>query len=109
MRVLFKKLIADRELEQTGVFRSRTQLVLLADAEDVYEQYRECIEKVLDSVSKFTREGSGWTVNGIVAVEVHLIKYRPLAGSSFVPTPKKLLLKKAIVNVQNLMDDKCFL
>ena len=41
--------------------------------------------------------------------EVDLLKYRPLAGSSYIPTPKKLLSKKALVNVQNLHDDKCFI
>ena len=87
--VSFKKLVTDRELEQTGVFRSRTQFVLpVTEGEDVNEQYRECVEKVLESVSKFIREGSGWVENGIVAVEVTLIRYRPLAGSSYVPTLK---------------------
>ena len=54
------------------------------------------------------REGSGWVGNEIVAVEVNLLKYRPLAGSRYIPTPKKLLRNEALVNVQNLYDDKCF-
>ena len=41
VRVVFKKLVSDHELEQAGVFRSRRQLVLPADAEDVNEQYME--------------------------------------------------------------------
>ena len=66
------------------------------------------MEKVLDSVSKFTRV-SGWVENGVLAVEVNWLKYRPLAGTSYISTPKKLSIKNALVNVQNLYDDKCSL
>ena len=37
--VSFKKSVVEREIEQTGVFRSRTQLVLPGNADDVDEQY----------------------------------------------------------------------
>ena len=39
VRVSFKKSVVEREIEQTGVFRSRTQLVLPGNADDVDEQY----------------------------------------------------------------------
>ena len=74
------------------------------------EQYVQCVEKVLESVGKYTCEGSGWVENGIVSVEVTLVEYRPLAGSSYIKTPKKLSnSKKGIVNVKNPSDEKCFL
>ena len=39
---------------------------------------------------------------------LHLIKYKPLKGSSYIPLPIKLRSKHAIVNVQN-RDKKCFM
>lgn len=109
VRVLFKKLvIEEEEIETTAVFRSRTQTVLPAN-DDISTQYAECVEKVLESVSKFTREGSGWVQSSVVSVEVNLIKYKPLTGSSYIPTPPRFLNTKSIVNVKNLDDEKCFL
>ena len=37
-----------------------------------------------------------------------ITEYRPLCGSSYIPTPKRLRNKHCIVNVQNA-DQKCFL
>lgn len=37
------------------------------------------------------------------------IKYNPLKGGTYIPTPKKLECKRAIVNIKNKKDNKCFL
>ena len=39
---------------------------------------------------------------------VSVIRYRPLHGSTFIPTPRFLALKHCIVNVENFSDSKCF-
>ena len=51
--------------------------------------------------------GSNWIFESIDALELHTVKYKPLNGSSYIPLPKALASKKAIINMQN--DDKeCF-
>src|SRR6266516_4936505 len=44
----------------------------------------------------------------IFSSTVRLARYNPFGGSSYIPTPKELANKKAIVNVQN-NDVYCFL
>ena len=41
-------------------------------------------------------------------MNLHMAKYTPLKGSSYIPLPKKLRDKKAIINVQNA-DNRCFM
>ena len=38
---------------------------------------------------------------------LHTVKYMPLGGSSYIPLPKFLAAKKAIINLKN-EDDECF-
>ena len=35
-------------------------------------------------------------------------QYKPLAGSLFIPTPKSLIVKHALINVYNPDDNMCF-
>lgn len=66
MRVIFKKCIENnRELKQMTVFGSCTQLVLPENADNL-QQYRECANKVLEAVLKFTWIGSGCKCRRIV-------------------------------------------
>ena len=39
---------------------------------------------------------------------IRIGQYRPLSGSSFIPTPKTLAGKHAIINVFNPDDEMCF-
>ena len=41
-------------------------------------------------------------------MNLHMAKYSPTKGSSYIPLPKKLRDKKTIVNIQN-KDNKCFM
>ena len=42
-----------------------------------------------------------------MSLDLHTVKYVPLGGSSYIPLPKFLAAKKAIVNLKNEADE-CF-
>ena len=42
-----------------------------------------------------------------MSLDLHTVKYEPLGGSSYIPLPKFLAGKKAIINLRN-EDDECF-
>ena len=52
-------------------------------------------------------KGSGWLFERIEYIQVNLIHYTPTVAMSYIPTPKKLALKKAIENTRN-EDNECF-
>jgi len=64
-------------------------------------------EHVLEDLEKFKMNGSGWTFHSIAALDIHTVRYEPLNGSSWVPLPKFLASKKAIINMKNT-ESHCF-
>ena len=42
-----------------------------------------------------------------MSLDLHTVKYVPLGGFSYIPLPKFLAAKKAIINLKN-EDNKCF-
>eukprot|EP01050_Picozoa_sp_SAG11_P008201 SAG11_NODE_711_length_7641_cov_103.798064_2_plen_302_part_00 len=61
-------------------------------------------ERIMEQEAK---NGSMWIFEKVISIDLDIAKYKPLKGSSYKPLPKKLMTKKAIVNVQNT-DDMCF-
>ena len=68
----------------------------------------EAFDEIQQNVRAFQREGSGWSANNVIDLEIRVAAYKPLRGSSFIPLPKCLKSKRALVNVKNLDDDECF-
>ena len=67
------------------------------------------VERVLENMAEFQRrEGSPWRLYSIIKLELHTVSYKPLRGETWIPLPKKLADKKAIINMRN-KDNKCFL
>ncbi|XP_030760007.1 uncharacterized protein LOC115885288 [Sitophilus oryzae] len=49
----------------------------------------------------------GWTLQQLLHVDVRVNKINPLKASSYIPLPKEIEAKKAVLNIQNT-DQKCF-
>ena len=58
-------------------------------------------------IAEFVQNGSGWSISRVDKIVLSMAVYNPTGGSSFIRTPKNLINKKAIINVQN-DDNKCF-
>jgi len=86
-------------------FRSKNEIVL--ESTNKNELWSLLTEQVLEDLAKFQMNGSGWTFHSIVALDIHTVGYEPLNGSSWVPLPKFLASKKAIVNMK-IADNQCF-
>eukprot|EP01050_Picozoa_sp_SAG11_P022849 SAG11_NODE_4423_length_1900_cov_59.536369_1_plen_390_part_01 len=53
------------------------------------------------------RNGSFWKFKKVLSIDLHVGRHKPLKGSSYVPLPKALTLKKAVINIKN-DDNECF-
>ena len=65
-------------------------------------------ERILEKIATLLRRGSGWRLRSIICLELHTTIYNPLRGETWIPLPKELANKKAIINMKN-EDNKCFL
>ena len=80
-------------------FHSKAEVYL--EGTDVDDLYNTMVDRVLESMATFQREGISWTFKSIISLEIHTVAYEPLKGNSYIPLPNKLAQKKAIINVKN--------
>ena len=66
------------------------------------------LERIATLVNGSSGGGSGWIFYKIINLELHTVSYRPLRGNTWIPLPKELADKKAIINMKN-KDNKCFM
>ena len=104
MNILFHRQTDVGVQETEGGFRSR--VFTACDVGDI--DYAELRADLNREVEQFTNIGSGWTLTAILRFVIRIGQYRPLVGSSFVPTPKSLMAKRALINVYNPDDNMCF-
>ncbi|XP_033729517.1 uncharacterized protein LOC117318664 [Pecten maximus] len=90
----------------TTHFRGRCQITLKPI--DIDEGLRESVTKIYTSFIEYQRQGSNWTLDKVLQIQIHMSKYSPLKRASYIPLPIKLRSKHAIINVQN-KDKKCFM
>ena len=81
--------------------------IFISTTSNVDDQIDNSFQQLSNRIEIFEREGSGWTIDQIVKLEIKIAKYSPISGSSYTSLPKKLKDKKAILNIMN-NDDHCF-
>ena len=77
------------------------------DGTNEEELYDMMVERVIEKMAIFQSMGSGWRLYSIIRLELHTVSHNPLRGETWVPLPKELANKNAIINMKN-KDNKCF-
>ena len=115
LKVLFKKKKISGEGEQAeevfeykDAYFNSTAFTIL-DNDDIIQFLDKAAEEINNKIAFWLSEGSGWTIVEIQSHFVNIVKYLPLRGNSYIPTPKDLRHhNKGLINPQNI-DNKCFL
>jgi len=63
--------------------------------------FHEHTMEIISKIQEFQERDSGWSLIKLIRLEMNVNHYTPMAGSSIIPLPRFLLMKKAIVNVCN--------
>ena len=71
------------------------------------DTYEEMKDKMLESLAKYQKEGSGWQLYSIKGLDISVVKFNPLDGSGYSKLPPLIAKKKAVINIKN-NDDQCF-
>ena len=83
---------------------------IITETTDIYEIYNEMIDEIEEEIQKVEQaEGSGWVFLEVENLTLHTDIWDPIKGSSYIDLPKELKNKKAIINMKNEDNDKCFL
>ena len=87
-------------------FNSETYINL--ESTDVKVILSQMIKEILEKISVFQMSGSDWHFEEVSSLEIHIVDYKPIKGSSYILLPDFIMKKKSIINIQN-KDNKCFL
>ena len=85
-----------------------TDPVIITEATDLSDQYNTMTSRIFELIQNFQNRGSGWQFDRIEHLDININPYNPLSASSYIPLPKKLADKNAIINVKNENDNECF-
>ena len=64
-------------------------------------------EKILEALAKYSKNGSGWIVTSVEKIQIDRATLEPATVSSYIPLPKTLENRKALINMKNT-DNRCF-
>ena len=93
-------------VQDKAYFHSDTHINL--ESTDVKEILANVIHTILEKISIYQQNGSGWYFKEVLHLEIHTVVHKPMRGPSYIPLPDWIMRKKAIVNIRNT-DEKCFL
>ena len=67
------------------------------------------IQTIEERIQNFNQRGSNWRFQRVLSLDsnFHFTDFQPLRGSTFLPLPRKIASKKAVINMKN-DDDLCF-
>jgi hypothetical protein len=96
----------DEDLLQIKSFASKTFQFLTTDEEE--EIFSKISNDIVEKTENYYSTGSGWTLLQILFMDITICKYVPLRGSSYIPLPKEIASKHAVINIKN-NDNFCIL
>ena len=97
-----------RRMSAKFAFHSK-DLKLVLEGTDISELYDEMTDEIEEEIQKVNDiESSGWNLVGVISLVLHVTKWEPIYGSSYIPLDPYIANKKAIINMKN-EDDKCFM
>ena len=104
LNITFMKQI---EKVNVGFFKSNAREII--NENDIETVISDAGNELINRISEWISEGSGWVIKSVDKHEIDISKYKPLRGSSYLPLPEKNKKnKKATINIQNKNDNKCF-
>jgi len=86
----------------------QTKTIVNLEATDESELFNVMVDTIEERIPNFNQQGSNWRFQRVLSLDVHLVDYIPLRGSSYIKLPKFLRGKKAVINIQNKDDNQCF-
>ena len=85
LMIRYKKPLEDGVFQESPVSVKNRRVIRL---EELEELLGEVMEEINGKLSKYDVNGSGWVFDTILSHDLHVSKYDPLRGSSYLELPK---------------------
>lgn len=87
-------------------------ILLNTDVEDILQSsdLNDLLQKKYEDlqtfIENFQLQGSGWVLDKLMMLYLHVCEYNPLRATSYIPLPKEMQnSKKGVINIKN-QDEK---
>ena len=81
-----------------GFFKPNAREII--NENDIETVISDAGNELINRISEWISEGSGWVIKCVDKYEIDVSKYKPLRGSSYLPLPEKIKIKKATINIK---------
>ena len=105
LQVKFIKFSNGQKTEKNGFFNSKADLIL--NNTNIQSSLQISKQHILNIISQWVSEGSGWTVESIESHHLNIANYSPLKGSSYIELPPEIKKSKGLINIKK-EDNECF-
>ena len=105
LQVKFIKFSNGQKTEKNGFFNSKADLII--NNTNIQSSLQISKQHILNLISQWVSEGSGWTVESIESHHLNIANYSPLKGSSYIELPPEIKKSKGLINIKN-EDNECF-
>ena len=106
LKVTFNKISDGEIVEKPAYFNSKPQTII--NNTEINEALQMSKQNILNQISQWISEGSGWTVKSVDSHYLNIVKYKPMNGSSYIQLPSELRNSaKGLINMKN-EDNECF-
>ena len=106
LKVTFTKMSDGEIVYKTAYFNSSVQTVI--NNTEIDKSLQVSKQDILNKISVWISEGSGWTVESVENHYLNVVKYKPMRGSSYIKLPQELRNSaKGLINMKN-EDNECF-
>ena len=97
------RIVRDRYIDFNLERKRDNEIFNRNNEETINTAFNRFVDEVKGQIEAWSQREFGWVLEGIVAAYVNVARsrYGPFRGRSYMPLPKKLQAKKAIINVQN--------
>ena len=106
VKVTFNKISDGEIVEKSAYFNSKAQTII--NNTEINEALQMSKQNILNQISQWISQGSGWTIQSVDNHYLNIAKYEPMKGSSYIQLPSELRnSKKGLINMKN-EDNECF-
>ena len=106
LKVTFNKMSDGEIVIKNGYFNSKVQTII--NHTEINEALQMSKQNILNQISQWISEGSGWTIQSVDSHYLNIVKYKPMKGSSYIQLPSELRnCAKGLINIKN-EDNECF-
>ena len=84
--------------------------LILTNATDISALVDQALQSIKDRIEKYEKNGSGFIYKSTDKVQMHIFKYKPIRGGTYLELPEVVSNKKACININNSKkyEEECF-